>query len=473
MEIDSKTPKDTFNKNPKTRTSYGLPSASVCPDLPRGSVSNLVDLYEKRIRKNSPKNSYAPGRADDRSFNTNSKSATTNPSNELPDHEVISKNELSVQTEDWNDLLERQKNISSSYSQIYQLESFLNASTLKETGVLISAESILHHRKDALNIYKQFTTSIMPSFDKDQKNGSILNYSNIDRWKGRRNSDINIIPNSRNEDYYQSFVTEVDLLCVNCYECIPINEVNKHSHVCTVPKVEENECIYIDARVRKIVNAIFSRVIEASGERLTVLKHLQDLGNAILTQSMKPVKILEQLSSISNLDNIPKIGASCIVFAKRLIHLMESRIRIKRNEKFKKSTLASIEDNSPESNKDLAKWKFKPDMLHHIARPTGLSKVSSGVGSHFERPSGDSYISNNQDANPSFSENNSHTLEEYSNEELEKYFFTVALSKKMEFPTNHPVNTVSISQLFKKCKAENIPPAYWDNYIVSEYSKLC
>ncbi len=64
-------------------------------------------------------------------------------------------------------------------------------------------------------------------------------------------------------------VNYVDVLCVNCYECVKANEVNQHSLKCEKPEVEkpspehiEKSLVELNDRVFKLIKSINGRFKE-------------------------------------------------------------------------------------------------------------------------------------------------------------------------------------------------------------------
>ena len=66
----------------------------------------------------------------------------------------------------------------------------------------------------------------------------------------------------------------IDVLCVNCYECVKITDVDTHSSVCQKPKdeqtsreQEERNLVSINDRVFKLIKSINSRLFEIKHTR--------------------------------------------------------------------------------------------------------------------------------------------------------------------------------------------------------------
>lgn len=290
--MDGMLPKDTFNKNPKDRASYGLPSTSASSKLPRGSVSSIVQIYEKRIRENSPVNPYMPGRRTvdqyRRRFKANTKSTVVNTDGglESSDHETKNSNESSHPRNHSHDYSDSQKN-GNSELQIAQNPSYLNINPFRSSNNL--AQSVLFNdmTKKSLEIQTISDVGLSPSLNNNQKSPNFVNKRG-ERLQNKQSfvESIHMPFIIYTEDPYSTLPKDIDLLCVNCYECIPIGEVNQHSFVCTQPKIEENEYKCIEIRIKKILYAISCRILNSDHEKTELLNEIQLLGNASLDRTM-------------------------------------------------------------------------------------------------------------------------------------------------------------------------------------------
>ena len=87
----------------------------------------------------------------------------------------------------------------------------------------------------------------------------------------------------RNED---SLINEIDILCVNCYECIPPDEVDSHSRVCIKPMLDSVDQPQTDMKIRKMLKAISHRKQRSSTIKLRLYCDLEECSVAILETSM-------------------------------------------------------------------------------------------------------------------------------------------------------------------------------------------
>jgi hypothetical protein len=84
----------------------------------------------------------------------------------------------------------------------------------------------------------------------------------------------------------EDIINEIDVLCVNCYECVPADEVDLHSKKCLKPIIESQDFSPADIRIRKLLKAIASRKIISSGIKYSYYCQLEEYSVAILEQSM-------------------------------------------------------------------------------------------------------------------------------------------------------------------------------------------
>lgn len=169
---------------------------------------------------------------------------------------------------------------------------------------------------------------------------------------------------------------------------------------------------------------------------------------------------------------------SSVIFIKRLINLIESKEKLDpgQTENNPKAVLTTYEEEAELQRRELMRWQHRSEILLQLAansRPRGISKISSEIGSESDSHSVCSVISNPDCNEPVDIEHAANLLEEYSKEELDKYFFSIALTKKLEYPNLHRVNSIRVSDLYKKCCDRNVKPSLWENFIAEEYSKMC
>ncbi|CAG9330870.1 unnamed protein product [Blepharisma stoltei] len=259
--------------------------------------------------------------------------------------------------------------------------------------------------------------------------------------------------------------SEVDVLCINCYECIPADSVDSHSSVCFKPVLEETSNCAVEIRVRKLLNSIRLKKQDAYGDVLLVLIDLEEYAQAILDASICSYTLLDKLDSLVKTCMLMRDGLSCSIFAKRLIHLIELKGPF---ESAIKSICADkikiYEEEMARQRQELERWKLRSEILLELVdafRPQGVNEIRSDMGSETFTISS-VYSKATEYTEQKEEKQSSHSLTE---EELEKYFYSICIRKKMSFSKNHPARDIIICHLYDKCKRENIPVALWDDFI--------
>lgn len=151
---------------------------------------------------------------------------------------------------------------------------------------------------------------------------------------------------------------EVDVLCVNCYECIPLSLVDIHSKFCTNPQLEEEdaETVHIDTRIKKIIVSIDIKIHQSYGDTIFTLEQLRELAYSSLDNSANPYSILSRLDRIINSILCVNQGISSIIIAKRLANLVELKSpyydsRISNIERTLKQYDEEVEEHQKELNR--------------------------------------------------------------------------------------------------------------------------
>lgn len=81
-------------------------------------------------------------------------------------------------------------------------------------------------------------------------------------------------------------IDQVDILCVNCYECIQSSDVDKHSKKCFKPVIGLPERFCVDERIKKLIKAISFHKSACCEINLKAYSKLEELSEAIISQSM-------------------------------------------------------------------------------------------------------------------------------------------------------------------------------------------
>lgn len=186
-------------------------------------------------------------------------------------------------------------------------------------------------------------------------------------------------------------IEEVDVLCVNCYECIPIDQVDTHSDLCCkpvaiVPEVEDD----VDIRIRKLMTAMQERQASYTGDRVIMLLQLQEITHSVLENSLSLDTILQKLEVIAKNSILMSDGYGCTVFARRLAVLAESKSSDLPQDSLKTgdSLLRQYEEEVVRQRQELEKWKLRNELLSQLAAqtaPTGYRDIDSEVDGDFDK----------------------------------------------------------------------------------------
>ena len=81
-------------------------------------------------------------------------------------------------------------------------------------------------------------------------------------------------------------IQEIDITCINCYECLRPEEINSHSFKCLKPNLEITEAMQADIRIKKMLKSISTRKLESEGSKYSLYSRLEEYSVAILEKTM-------------------------------------------------------------------------------------------------------------------------------------------------------------------------------------------
>lgn len=283
------------------------------------------------------------------------------------------------------------------------------------------------------------------------------------------------------ESQIDKTIEDVDVLCVNCYECIPVDQVDTHSNYCckpvaVVPEPEDD----VDLRIRKLMTAMQERQASYTGDRVIMVLQLQEIAHSVLENSLSLDTILHKLEQIAKNSIMMSDGYGLTVFARRLAVLADSKSSDLPSETLKSgdSLLKHYEEEVVRQRQELEKWKLRNELLSQLASstaPKGFRDIDSDVDGECDRSS---VVSGSSGLSEVVSdvgdlEAANQMLQEISEEELEKYFYSRFLRKKYALPRHHKGREISIKEAYEKCNELGIGVSQWDKYIdnlLSRYS---
>jgi hypothetical protein len=296
-----------------------------------------------------------------------------------------------------------------------------------------------------------------------------------------RSLTLKCLQQSFMESQIDKTIEDVDVLCVNCYECIPVDQVDTHSNYCckpvaVVPEPEDD----VDLRIRKLMTAMQERQGSYTGDRVIMILQLQEIAHSVLENSLSLDTILHKLEKITQNSIFMSDGYSLTVFARRLAVLTESKSHDLPSETLKSadSLLRQYEVEVARQRQELEKWKLRNELLSQLAAstaPKGFRDIDSDVDGECDKSS---VISGSSGLSEVMSdvgdvETANQMLQEISEEELEKYFYSRFLRKKYALPRHHKAREISIKEAYEKCIEMRIGVSQWDKYIdnlLSRYS---
>ncbi|CAG9323535.1 unnamed protein product [Blepharisma stoltei] len=271
---------------------------------------------------------------------------------------------------------------------------------------------------------------------------------------------------------------EIDVLCVNCYECIPSSKVDEHSKTCTIPQEEpESESSQINLRIQKLKKSISGKIEGSYGDKVLILMQLQELACAAYDSSVSSYDILSRLDSIVKSSSSMPDGISCVIFARRLSNLIDLKGHFspKQYTMNEEEMLKFYEEEAERQKKELERWKLRSELLLQFAGnacPEGFNEVNSDLSSEYDNISVISYSTGYSDFPSDIGriEEAEQALQAISEEQLEKYFYTICIKKKFELPKNHPGHELEIAKLYETCREDNIPVSKWEEYVIKCFS---
>jgi hypothetical protein len=261
---------------------------------------------------------------------------------------------------------------------------------------------------------------------------------------------------------------QVDVLCLNCYSCVALDDVDTHSATCFEQKTS-NQDEFI-SRAQKLYQSLWNAKQQAEAMRQHSFQELLDIGKALLTNSEEFSKVQRALQSFIHKSNSSDL--SLCIFARRLLYLTEEYPQKAQPADplnlTSEQMLGHYEEELAKQRAELEKWKRKSELLLKAVQTRDLNEVTSDVGSDFERTS--MFSGTSEMSSPVVFEELEMPVQ--SKEELQKVFYSSCLRLKMSLPKEHPCQQVLISALYEKCQREGVPVTAWDYYIKANLGVL-
>ncbi|OMJ89502.1 hypothetical protein SteCoe_8298 [Stentor coeruleus] len=278
--------------------------------------------------------------------------------------------------------------------------------------------------------------------------------------------ELNLIPKLSNE-----IINQVDILCVNCYECIRSNDVDKHSKKCFKPIIGLPERFCVDERIKKLIKSISFHKNASSEINLKAYCKLEEYSEAIISQSMSSHMISEKIDEIYNESLTLVDGLPVGIMAKRLTNLLELKGQFTTQGQ-SDDLLKIYQEEAEKQKKELEKWKLRSELLLQLAANSSnqLHHIDSDIGSDTASvvsfSTGHSELVRNSEINFDIEQ----VLKAISAEELEKHFYNLYLKTKMSLPKSNSQQNTAISDLYKHVQQNNIPVSQWKEFISSSFN---
>lgn len=301
------------------------------------------------------------------------------------------------QTKDLQNKLSTYLNSSSDLSVSFSLQSASQSGSESPNQSTLSFLS--HKSRDSID-----STSSKQALSTSTDTGTSINsssshipyvFSNISEVPEskilERSLTLKTIQESYREAQKDNTIEEVDVLCVNCYECIPIDQVDTHSNLCckpvaVVPELEDD----LDLRIRKLMTAMQERQSSYRGDKVRILLQLQEIAHSVLENSLSLDTILHNLEVIATHSICMLDGYSCTIFARRLAVLAECKSSDLPRDMLRSSTtlFRHYEEEVARQRQELEKWKLRNELLSQLAirtEPTGYIDIDSDVDGDIDK----------------------------------------------------------------------------------------
>lgn len=272
-----------------------------------------------------------------------------------------------------------------------------------------------------------------------------------------------------------SSVEEIDVLCVNCYKCIAMDNVDEHSSTCckniaSVPEDEEG----VNSRIHKLLESMYDRQQVSVGDKVLYLIQLQEIAHCIIESTISLDTILSRLEKIASNSILVSEGYSCAIYARRLAHLAQAKSdELPIEEHSEDSVLQKYEEEAARQRQELEKWKLRSELLMQLASSNtdAITEVRSDLDERVSVFSLKSCMSSvtelGLDVSGDFADLKSanEMLDDINEEEQERYFYSLFLRKKYKLPRNHKGREMSIKESYEECLSKKVPINIWEKYI--------
>ena len=311
----------------------------------------------------------------------------------------------------------------------------------------------------------------------------------------------------------------LDVLCINCYECIKFDEMDLHSVRCVIKLEDFKDNAYdedYNTRIFKLHESLKNKKEEIENNKDKSLLNFYNHLIKIVYQILINNNSLEELdSSISEINKMIKNDIQkgnftqnykfyFLLFCQRLSQLVYMKLKdmeklmlqVNQNSskdsidsldeynlnnnldeddehiKYMKEQLTSIENETNKKKNELQQWKKEAKILENSLRKPQvqlneqLSDIASDINSKNENYDMMTTFTGQMS---DFGENdiNEEDFDNFTEDDQKKYFLSIGLGIKFKYSEQIQEN-ISISQLFDIAKSKGIKPQNYHDFLIKE-----
>ena len=311
----------------------------------------------------------------------------------------------------------------------------------------------------------------------------------------------------------------LDVLCINCYECIKFNEMDLHSQKCIIKLDYFKDNAYdedYNTRIFKLHESLKNKKEEIENNKDKSLLTFYNRLIKIVYQILINNNSLEELdSSITEINKMIKNDIQkgnftqnykfyFLLFCQRLSQLVYMKLKdmeklmlsVNQNSskdsidsldeynlnnnldeddehiKYMKEQLTSIENETNKKKNELQKWKKEAKILENSLRKPQiqlneqLSDIASDINSKNENYDMMTTFTGQMS---DFGDNdiNEEDFDNFTEEDQKKYFLSIGLGIKFKY-SEQIQEDISISQLFDIAKNKGIKPQNYYDFLIKE-----
>ncbi|CAG9318842.1 unnamed protein product [Blepharisma stoltei] len=282
---------------------------------------------------------------------------------------------------------------------------------------------------------------------------------------------------------------EFGITCINCQEIVPENLIESHSKYCTtiseeVFKVDgSTEIEQFEFRIKKMINFLKDKELQSNYRptEKNIISVLQKVCKNLLSSNKTASKELniEVRKYIEAMLEKFKASLSLRIYAERLLLLCKEQLAVLYRIDQKPSEIKMKEEIENREGVYTKKTDIKEKLIIRtntnkiVSDSEKIANVNSDISSSQTFNSGFSSISDIKESDLCMIEN-LNDLESnlssfnYSQEELQKYFYSKCLELKLKYSSKKMVKLIPVAKLYSKVIENNMPAQEWAEFIEEE-----